>query len=119
MLPGLSWSSRGDNMSGFVPSNKWIILYYTVLTVITYALFAIDKKRAIRKKRRIQELTLFVFSLLGGAPGGVLAMIIYHHKTRKPYFAVTLPILTIIHAALFVYLTKPDLFAEITTAFLH
>ena len=98
-------------MSGFVSANKWVILYYAVLTVITYALFAIDKKRAVCKKRRIQELTLFVFSLLAGAPGGLLAMVIYHHKTRKPYFAVTLPILTIIHAALFVYVTGVDLSA--------
>ena len=106
-------------MSSFVATNKWLILYYAVLTVITYALFAIDKNRAIHRKRRIQELTLFVFALLGGAFGGTLAMIIYHHKTRKPYFSVTLPILTLIHAALFLYLTKPELFTEKAFASFH
>ena len=105
-------------MRSFIEANKWIIFYYAAMIIITYALFASDKKRAIHKKRRIQELTLFVFSLLGGALGGTLAMVIYHHKTKKPYFAVTLPILALIHLGLFLYLTKPGLIAVVLVFFL-
>ncbi|MBQ2769429.1 MAG: DUF1294 domain-containing protein [Clostridia bacterium] len=67
----------------------WIYLYAAFLAVtslITFLLYAVDKKRAIEKEWRISEKTLLAFSFFGGAVGGYLAMQIVRHKTRHWYF---------------------------------
>ena len=64
----------------------FLAVIFAVLSVITYCLYAVDKKRAVKKKRRIPEKTLITFSLLGGATGGYLAMHFKRHKTKHWYF---------------------------------
>ncbi len=57
-----------------------------VSNLLAFALMGLDKARAGRGKWRISEKTLFLFPLLGGALGGLLGMMTFHHKTRKWYF---------------------------------
>lgn len=67
----------------------WIFLYAAFLaatSLITFLLYAVDKKRAVDKKWRIPEKTLLSASFFGGAVGGYLAMQIVRHKTRRWYF---------------------------------
>ncbi len=59
---------------------------FAVLSIVTYILYAVDKKRAKQQKWRIPEATLIGFSLIGGAIGGYLAMHILRHKTKHWYF---------------------------------
>ena len=59
---------------------------FAVLSVITYVLYAVDKRRAKQKKWRIPEATLIGFSLIGGAIGGYMAMHTLRHKTKHWYF---------------------------------
>lgn len=54
-----------------------------------------DKFKAGRDMWRISELALFLLPLLGGALGGTLGMLLFHHKTRKWYFAYGLPLLAL------------------------
>lgn len=82
---------------------KYILIYLGIMTVITFFLYALDKKKAQTKgARRIPEATLLAFSILGGALGGYLAMIIRHHKTKHWYFVLT-NILGIVAYALLIY----------------
>lgn len=60
---------------------------------LAFLLMGIDKRRAGRNAWRVRERTLFLFPLLGGALGGTLGMLLFHHKTRKWYFAYGLPLL--------------------------
>lgn len=60
---------------------------------LAFLLMGIDKGRAGRDAWRVRERTLFLFPLLGGALGGTLGMLLFHHKTRKWYFAYGLPLL--------------------------
>ena len=62
------------------------ILWILALSLLTLALYGIDKRRAQKKRWRIAEKTLFLFSLLGGALGALLGMQIFRHKTRHPSF---------------------------------
>ncbi|MDO5134863.1 MAG: DUF1294 domain-containing protein [Eubacteriales bacterium] len=66
----------------------------------TFALFAMDKYRAIHKKWRIPEKKLMMSAALGGALGAFLAMVLLHHKTRKARFRYGVPALLAVQAAL-------------------
>ena len=74
---------------------KYLYLWLIVINIITFAVFGIDKKKAIDGKFRIKELTLFVLSLLGGSLGGFIAMHTFHHKTRKWYFKFGIPLILV------------------------
>ncbi len=59
------------------------------MTVVTFLLYAIDKRRAVRGGWRIPEATLLGCSIFGGAVGGLIAMFLVRHKTRRAYFRLT------------------------------
>jgi uncharacterized membrane protein YsdA (DUF1294 family) len=67
---------------------KYIMIYFALINLISFILFFIDKQKAKRDKWRIQEKTLHITSFLGGTIGSIAAMILFHHKTRKPLFVV-------------------------------
>lgn len=60
---------------------------YAVLAAgISYASYAVDKRRARAKEWRISEMGLHVTELLGGWPGAFLAQRRLRHKVSKPGF---------------------------------
>ena len=67
-----------------------IILILSVLSLITFILFGVDKYKAVHHKWRISEAVLLLFSLFGGI-GGLLGMLVFHHKTRKWKFRILVP----------------------------
>lgn len=75
--------------------------YLLAVNVITFAVFCLDKKRAIDRGSRFPEATLLGLSLAGGALGGIVGMRVAHHETSKWYFAAGLPAFIILHVALF------------------
>ncbi len=67
----------------------WIFLWYIgAMSLVAFACYASDKRRARRKAWRIPERVLLGLGFLGGAPGALLAMQCLHHKTRHGYFYV-------------------------------
>lgn len=91
-------------LSGF---NKTALVvlgsYLAVVNLAAFGMFYADKYSACRNGRRIPELHLLGIALLGGSAGGMLAMRLFRHKTRKWYFAYGLPLFIVLHACLFVY----------------
>ena len=79
-----------------------ILLTVTILSLITFFLYCIDKGRAKRGAWRIPERVLLGFSLIGGGFGGALAMLLVRHKTKHLYFAIANVIGVIIDALLIV-----------------
>ena len=59
-----------------------------VVSIVTYCLYAADKKKAQKGEWRIPEATLLLTSFFGGAIGGVCAMFFKRHKTKHWYFRV-------------------------------
>lgn len=65
----------------------WIVLgYICSLNIVTFAVYAADKKAAIQSQRRIPEKTLHLLSLLGGWIGAWIAQEKLRHKTQKQPF---------------------------------
>ncbi|WP_210521750.1 DUF1294 domain-containing protein [Hymenobacter terricola] len=70
-----------------------------LVNLLCFGLFAVDKRKAQRKQRRIAEKTLHWATLPGAAPGAWAAMWLLRHKNRKAAFwGVTLA-LTLLQGA--------------------
>lgn len=71
---------------------KLILLYYLIFINLTgFAVFGIDKRRAIRNKWRIRESVLYIIALLGGGVGCLLGMYCFRHKTKHRSFSIGIP----------------------------
>ena len=78
--------------------------YMVFMNILSFILFAADKKRAIERRWRIPEIVLLGTSLLGGCIGGFIAMRLFHHKTLHLIFSLGLPIMILAHGCLLIYL---------------
>ena len=69
-----------------------IAVFVTVMSIITFFLFGVDKIKAKKGSYRIPEKILIGFSFFFGAIGGAFGMYFFHHKTRKVKFYVLVPL---------------------------
>ncbi len=72
---------------------------YTIVllsvSLVTFFLYALDKRRAKRGGGRIPELCLLTLAALGGGAGAFIGMQLLRHKTnikRKAHFVIGVPI---------------------------
>ena len=65
----------------------WVVINLTV-----FALYGVDKRRAIRGAWRIPEKTLLTGTWLLGGVGAWLAMRLFRHKTKHRVFQVSAPV---------------------------
>ena len=77
-----------------------LLIGYAVMSVIGFALMGIDKSRAINRKWRINEATLFLIAFLGGGIGSTLGMFFFRHKTKHWYFRLFFPLFAAAQTAL-------------------
>ena len=95
LLPGF-----GTAHFTWITKNPLPLILYTVMSLLTYILYADDKSRAKRKQWRIPEQTLHLFELAGGWIGGFLAQRTLRHKNRKVTYQLSFwTIVTIHHIA--------------------
>ena len=59
-----------------------------LMSVVTYAVYALDKSAARRGRPRVPERKLHLLALLGGWPGALIAQQRLRHKTRKTTFQI-------------------------------
>lgn len=64
-----------------------------IVNVLTFILYAFDKRQAKCEKWRIPEFLLLLFAFLGGAFGALCAMILFRHKTQHKLFMICIPVL--------------------------
>lgn len=82
----------------------FLSLWVLALSVLAFSLFGYDKRQARRGGRRIRERTLFLTALLGGSPGAILGMRVFHHKTLHRSFRWGLPAILMAQIALCLWL---------------
>lgn len=76
------------------------IAYIAVMGMLGFILMGIDKRRAIKKKWRVQEKTLLMVAVLGGGIGSFLGMILFRHKIRHLAFMILLPLAAAAYAGI-------------------
>lgn len=75
-------------------------IYYGAMNLIAMVSAWIDKRRAKKGRWRISEARLMILGALGGAPLEWITMKLIRHKTTRKKFMVGLPLLTLLHVAL-------------------
>ena len=63
-----------------------ILLYYFILGLITFLVYAKDKKASQNNTWRVSEKSLHSLSFLGGWTGAAIAQYTLRHKTQKNIF---------------------------------
>ena len=63
-----------------------------VASIVTFALYASDKKKAKSNQWRIKESTLIAAGFLMGGIGGMIGMSVLRHKTQHIKFKLLVPI---------------------------
>lgn len=71
-----------------------------VVSLVTFAAFGVDKRRAAAGGRRVPERALLGLALVGGWPGAILARRHFRHKTRKGSFVIAFWVVIVLHVAL-------------------
>lgn len=85
---------------------KIFIIYLAVINIITFAVFGIDKLKAVKDKWRIPEKVLFLLSIIGGSVGAILGMYTFKHKTKKPPFKYGIPAILIVQIVLLYFIMR-------------
>ena len=81
-----------------------LLVYILCLcSIVTFVLFGLDKSRAINHRWRIRESILLLASLFGGI-GGLMGMLLFHHKTRKWKFRILVPLFALIDVLVIAFL---------------
>ena len=65
---------------------KFLLAYYTIVSIATLLVWGYDKSQAMRHRWRVPEKKLIALTMVGGFPGALLGMPLFHHKTRKSHF---------------------------------
>lgn len=81
-----------------------LFVVYVFINILAFALYGLDKKRAIQDKWRIKESTLLAVSL-PGAFGAIIGMKVFRHKTMKLKFKLIYLFLILNIAVLILFFT--------------
>ena len=66
------------------------LLLMVIMSIISFTLYGVDKKKAIKGNERIKEKTLLFYTIFNGAIGAFFARFVFRHKTEKKYFSLTI-----------------------------
>jgi uncharacterized membrane protein YsdA (DUF1294 family)/cold shock CspA family protein len=75
----------------------WIPAIYAVLSALSFAAYAADKRKAQTGAWRTREWHLHRWDLCGGWPGGVVAQQLLRHKRRKTDFVTITLLIACLH----------------------
>jgi len=75
-------------------------LYLSIVNLLSFLFCGLDKHAAVTGRWRIRESTLLAGAAIGGSLGLLAGMKLFHHKTYKPRFAIGVPLMLAVQAAL-------------------
>lgn len=81
-----------------------LMIWLALMSLVLFIYMGIDKSCARRGARRVPEARLFLFALLGGAPGGWLGMYAFRHKTKHLQFVLGFALIALLQIAACVWL---------------
>ena len=76
------------------------LAWMTGLSVVLFAFYGLDKRRAASGGGRIPETVLHGFALAGGFAGGWAGRLAFRHKTRHLSFLIVLLLASAAHAGI-------------------
>ena len=82
----------------------FVLYLYCILSIIAFAFYKTDKFAAQQGHWRTPEKVLFVLSLLGGWPGGLISQQLIAHKSSKLSFRIKHSLMIILNLLMFAWL---------------
>ena len=76
---------------------------FIMWNAFVFFLYGLDKNLAKNKKIRISEKALIYCAAFMGAPGALLGMVIFRHKTKKTKFKLLIPLFLILESIIIGY----------------
>lgn len=83
---------------------KLFILYLIAINLVTFIVYAKDKRKAKKGTWRTPESTLLLLAAIGGTIGALLAMYLLRHKTKHKKFFIGVPALLVLQLIVAFYL---------------
>ncbi|ADT88365.1 MULTISPECIES: DUF1294 domain-containing protein [Vibrio] len=80
-----------------------IVLFYILISAITYVVYAFDKSAMLNNEWRISEWLLHALSLLGGWPGALMAQAFLRFKTLEQPFRMIFWLTALANFSVFLY----------------
>ncbi|KPH14628.1 DUF1294 domain-containing protein [Chryseobacterium sp. ERMR1:04] len=77
-----------------------------IINLLSFIVFGLDKRKAIRHQRRISENTLLFTTFLGGTIGSVFAMLVFRHKVSKQSFLLKFGLVVLIQIVIIYFFGK-------------
>lgn len=77
-----------------------VVISYMIVNLVVFTLYGIDKYKAIHRQWRIPEATLLGAAVFG-VFGALTGMYVWHHKTKKPKFVITVFVIAVIEIGVF------------------
>ncbi len=81
-----------------------ILVYLLFINVVTFIAFGVDKRKAKHNKWRIAEKTLLELAAIGGSVGALLAMRMFHHKTKHKKFYIGVPVIILLQIVFVIWI---------------
>lgn len=106
MLALFSSAMVASYVFGYTPAGIGVV--FLLVSVVTFGVYARDKRAAGKGAWRVPERTLHLMSLLCGWPGAVVAQQSLRHKTQKVSFRVVFWASVAINAAFIAWLHAPS-----------
>ncbi|MGV2842046.1 DUF1294 domain-containing protein [Vibrio cyclitrophicus] len=92
----------------FGESSKALLVWYLVIGLVTFFVYAKDKRAAINGNWRVPEKTLHILSVAGGWLGALIAQDKLRHKTQKQPFRAIYWVTVAMNVAAFVWTLTPS-----------
>lgn len=94
----------------YLMQHRILLIYLAVVNILTIIVFCVDKMNAKSNRQRVRIVTLLGLAFIGGSVGALIGMYGFHHKTKKAYFTVGVPLILLMQVVVLFYVMNMGIF---------
>ena len=94
----------------YLMQHRILLIYLAVVNILTIIVFGVDKMNAKSNRQRVRIVTLLGLAFIGGSVGALIGMYGFHHKTKKAYFTVGVPLILLMQVGVLFYVMNMGIF---------
>lgn len=87
----------------YLMQHRILLIYLAVVNILTIIVFGVDKMNAKSNRQRVRIVTFLGLAFIGGSVGALIGMYGFHHKTKKAYFTVGVPLILLMQVVVLFY----------------
>ena len=94
----------------YLMQHRILLIYLAVVNILTFIVFGVYKMNAKFTRQRVRIVTLLGLAFIGGSVGALIGMYGFHHKTKKAYFTVGVPLILLMQVVVLFYVMNMGIF---------